>query len=144
MRTWCRFLRATGSSREIVWDPADPSHSELDLAIVHDVSLANGVATDCNEVAGFLIRPRAGGANRHRLCQPQSQTPQQPTADHALTAKALRNPAGLCSSRRFNRRIRSGSCLRLHVPGWGRRVILGFSSGYASYFPRSVWDDGPP
>lgn len=127
----------------IAWDPANPSDPKLDLVIVIDDSLANGVATHWNEVAGFLnalppgARTAIAYANRGAI-----QLAQQPTADHALTAKALRNPAGLV--------VQDASIyesVQALVRGWpsrpGRRVILVISSGYDSKFPGSVWDDWP-
>ena len=127
----------------IAWEPANPSDPKLDLVIVVDDSLTNAVATHWNEVASFLDSLPAGArtavayANRGAI-----QLAQQPTADHSLTAKALRNPAGVV--------VQDASIyesVQALVHGWpsrpGRKVILVVSSGYDSKFPGSVWDDWP-
>jgi hypothetical protein len=125
----------------IAWEPVSPSDPKLDLVIVIDDSLTNGVATHWTEVASFLEALPAGArtavayANRGAI-----QLAQQPTTDHSVAAKALHNPAGLV--------VQDASIyesVQALVHAWpsrpGRRVILVISSGYDSKFPGSVWDD---
>lgn len=125
------------------WEPVNANEPKLDLLVVIDDSLTNNVATRWNELTKFLADLPAGArtaiayANRGAI-----QLAQQPTTDHGLTAKALRNPAGLV--------VQDSSIyesLQTLIHGWpsrqGRRVILVISSGYDSKFPGIVWDDWP-
>jgi hypothetical protein len=125
------------------WEPVGATDPKLDLVVVVDDSLTNNVATRWNEVASFLTGLPAGArtavayANRGTI-----QLTQQPTTDHALAAKTLRNPAGV--------EVQDSSIyesIQTLIDGWpsrqGRRVILLVSSGYDAKFSGVVWDDWP-
>lgn len=127
----------------IIWEPANSNDPKLDLVVMIDDSLANSVATRWDELSAFLVALPAGTrtavayANRGAI-----QMAQQPTVNHVLAAKALRNPAGLV--------VQDSSIyesVQALVHAWpsreGRRVILLVSSGYDSKFPGTVWDDWP-
>lgn len=113
----------------ISWEPVDPSDPKLDIVVVIDDALANSLATRYDEVRTFLAGLPAGArvavayANRGTI-----QLAQQTTTDHALAAKALRNPAGV----QINDNSPYESIEDL-ARGWparqGRRVMVFISSG---------------
>jgi len=111
------------------WEPVNPADPKLDLVIVIDDALANSLATRYEELRTFLAALPAGArvavayANRGAI-----QLAQQTTTDHALAAKALRNPAGV--------QIDDDSpyeSIESLAHGWparqGRRVMIFISSG---------------
>jgi VWFA-related protein len=119
----------------LAWEAANSGDPKLDLVIVIDDSLANSVATRWNELEKFLAdlptgaRAAVAYANRASI-----QLAQQPTTDHALAAKSLRNPAGI--------QIQNASpyeSLQALIRGWparqGRRVIIFVSSGIDETMP---------
>lgn len=119
----------------LAWEPTNGSDPRLDLVVVIDDSLANGVATRWNELEHFLsdlpAGARAGVAYANRA---SIQLALQPTADHALAAKALRDPAGI--------QLQNASpyeSLQALIRAWpsrrGRRVILFISPGIDRTFP---------
>lgn len=121
--------------RVISWESTSEGDPKLDLVVVIDDSLANSVATRWNELEHFLADLPAGAragvayANRASI-----QMAQQPTADHVLAAKALRDPAGV--------RIENASpyeSIQALIRAWpsrqGRRVILLISPGLDRTFP---------
>jgi VWFA-related protein len=113
----------------ISWEPVNPADPKLDIVVVIDDALANTVATRYDQIRSFLAALPAGArvavayANRGAI-----QLAQQTTTDHALAAKALRNPAGV----QINDNSPYESIDSL-ARGWparqGRRVIVFISSG---------------
>jgi VWFA-related protein len=115
--------------RITAWEPVNPADPKLDIVIVIDDALANSLATRYDELRTFLAALPAGSrvavayANRGAI-----QLAQQTSTDHALAAKALRNPAGV--------QIDDDSpyeSIASLANGWparqGRRVMIFISSG---------------
>jgi len=113
----------------LTWEPVNPSDPKLDLVVVIDDSLANSLATRYDELRTFFAALPAGSrvavayANRGAI-----QLAQQSTTDHALAAKAMRNPAGV--------QLDDDSpyeSIESIAHGWparqGRRVMIFISSG---------------
>lgn len=111
------------------WQPVNPADPKLDIVIVIDDALANSLATRYDELRTFLAALPAGArvavayANRGAI-----QLAQQTSTDHALAAKALRNPAGV----QIDDDSPYDSIASL-AHGWpsrqGRRVMVFISSG---------------
>jgi len=111
------------------WEPVNPADPKLDIVVVIDDALANSLATRYDELRNFLAALPAGSrvavayANRGSI-----QLAQQTTTDHAVAAKALRNPAGV--------QLDDDSpyeSIESLARGWparqGRRVMVFISSG---------------
>jgi len=119
----------------VTWEPTNREDPKLDLVVVIDDSLANSVATHWNELEHFLADLPAGAraavayANRASI-----QMAQQPTADHALAAKALRNPAGI-QLENASPYESLQALIRVWPSRQGRRVILFISPGLDRTFP---------
>jgi VWFA-related protein len=113
----------------ISWEPVNSADPKLDIVVVIDDALSNRLATRYDEFRSFFTALPAGArvavayANRGTV-----QLAQQTTTDHALAAKALRNPAGV----QINDNSPYESIEDL-ARGWparqGRRVMVFISSG---------------